>query len=79
MTRRWHLSSRVWVIVGLLLVLAAGVGGIIAQNRAAGIHRVVFQINSDDQGPMKHAVSNSINLVTQYREKHESILRSDFA
>lgn len=73
MIRRWHLNSRVWVVVSLLSVLAAGVAGIIAQNGATGIHRVVFQINSDDQGPMKHAVSNSINLVTQYREKHESI------
>ncbi|MGE3829927.1 MAG: hypothetical protein AB7F76_02935 [Parvibaculaceae bacterium] len=36
-------------------------------------HQVVFQINTDDIVPMKHAVSNTINLVRNFRDKHEPV------
>jgi len=61
------------IVLVLSAVLAVGIGGVIAEQRQAEIHRVVFQINSDDIGAMRHAVSNSINLVTYYREIHEPI------
>ena len=57
----------------ILLALAAGIGGVVAEQRQAEVHRVLFQINSEDSSSMRHAVSNSINLVTHYREVHEPI------
>jgi uncharacterized protein len=73
MRERWRLHRHGWVAVLMLVALAIGVGGVVAENREAHLHRVVFQVNSDDLGPMKHAVSNSINLVTHYRKEKEPI------
>lgn len=56
-----------------LLVAAVGVGGFSTDASRALKHRVAFQVNADDQVPMKHAISNSINLVTRYRELKESV------
>lgn len=68
MSERWR-HWKVWVLVILLLALAGGASAVVANNRGSDVHRVVFQINSDDPAAMKHAVSNSINLMKYYREK----------
>ncbi len=36
-------------------------------------HRVVFQVNSDDPTPMKHAVTNALNLLNSYKEKNKPV------
>lgn len=36
-------------------------------------HHIVFQINADDVAPMKHVVSNSVNLVRNFRDKREPV------
>jgi hypothetical protein len=38
------------IVLVLSAVLAVGIGGVIAERRQAEIHRIVFQINSDDLG-----------------------------
>jgi len=70
---RLHISRTAWIGVAFLLALAIGIGGVLASNRGAEVHRVVFQINEDDPAAMKHAVSNSMNLTRYYREKKEDI------
>ena len=69
----WWRYRRGAIAAALLLVLAATIGGVVAKQRDADVHRVVFQINSDNPAAMKHAVSNSINLVKYYREKKEGL------
>ncbi len=71
-----------WLAVPALLILVLGIGGLVARNVQTAVlnvpespplhHRIVFQVNADDQIPMKHAVSNSINLVKHYRELGET-------
>lgn len=69
----WRRHWKGWIAVCLLLALAAGIGRVVAKTQEAGLHRVVFQVNSDDPAPMKHAISNSINLVKYYRDHNEKI------
>lgn len=76
-TGKWFLALPV------LLILVLGLGGLVttsvqpvvvqASNSAPVEHRVVFQVNADDLAPMKHAISNSINLVRHYRDVHQSV------
>lgn len=71
-----------WVAIPALLIAIFGIGGLLARSVQTAVldvsdnpplrHRIVFQINADDQVPMKHAVSNSINLVRHYREVGET-------
>jgi intracellular sulfur oxidation DsrE/DsrF family protein len=68
--RRW----KRWFAFPALFVVALGIGGVVAENVQAHVHRIVFQVNADDPVPMKHAVSNSINLVRHYRELNESVI-----
>lgn len=37
------------------------------------IHRIVFQVNSDDPTIMKHAITNSLNAIKNYNEKNEPV------
>jgi intracellular sulfur oxidation DsrE/DsrF family protein len=46
---------------------------VLAAARHASSHQVVFQINSEDPAPMRHAVSNAVNLARHYRDKHENL------
>ena len=66
---RWKL----WFAVCALLIVALGIAGFAAENGQTHVHRVVFQVNADDPVPMKHAVSNSINLVRYYRKLKEPV------
>lgn len=34
-------------------------------------HRIVIQVNSDDPTAMKHAITNSLNALKNYGDKHE--------
>ncbi|MBA8907563.1 hypothetical protein [Aminobacter ciceronei] len=71
-----------WLAIPALLIVLFGIGGLVASNVQTAVlevsdnpplhHRIVFQVNADDQVPMKHAVSNSINLVRHYRELGEA-------
>lgn len=71
-----------WVAILALLIAVFGIGGLLARSVQTAVldvsdnpplrHRIVFQVNTDDQVPMKHAVSNSINLVRHYRELGEA-------
>ncbi|MEW6629500.1 MAG: hypothetical protein AB1440_01380 [Pseudomonadota bacterium] len=70
-----------WLAVAALFIAVFGIGGLVAKNVQTAVldvsdnpphHRIVFQVNADDQVPMKHAVSNSINLVRHYRELGEA-------
>jgi uncharacterized protein len=36
-------------------------------------HRIVVQVNSDDPTTMKHAITNSLNAIKNYREKNEPV------
>ncbi len=56
-----------WYAVAALFVIAFGIGGVLAASNSTQVHHIVFQINSDDAVPMKHAISNAINLVNHYR------------
>jgi intracellular sulfur oxidation DsrE/DsrF family protein len=40
---------------------------------AVSRHHVVFQINNNDEGAMKHAISNSVNLIEAYRQRNEGV------
>lgn len=62
-----------WLAVAALFVIALGIGGGLAANNRTQVHHVVFQINSDDTVPMKHAISNAINLVKHYRARGQEI------
>jgi intracellular sulfur oxidation DsrE/DsrF family protein len=62
-----------WFVVAALFVIALGIGGVVAANNPTKIHHIVLQINSDDTVPMKHAISNAINLVTHYRAEDQDI------
>jgi len=37
------------------------------------IHRIVFQVNSDDPTTMKHAITNSLNAFKNYTDKNEPV------
>ena len=37
------------------------------------VHRIVFQVNSDDPTTMKHAITNSLNAFKNYGEKNEQV------
>jgi uncharacterized protein len=69
----WWRYWRGGIAAALLLVVAATIASVVAKPHDAEVHRVVFQINSDDPAAMKHAVSNSINLVRYYRRKEEAL------
>ncbi|WP_461477277.1 DsrE family protein [Mesorhizobium jarvisii] len=77
-----RMNRKRWLVVPALIIVVLGFGGLVARNVQTAVlnisdspprhHRIVFQVNSDDQIPMKHAVSNSINLVRHYREVGET-------
>lgn len=69
----WLHSRRAWLAVSAAIVIVLGVGGVLAETLHPHRHQIVFQINTDDIVPMKHAVSNSINLVRYFRDKHEPV------
>jgi uncharacterized protein len=77
MKMAWRQYRNRWLVVGLVtfVVFAAGLGidRVVAKNTQTGEHHVVFQVDTDDPGPMKHAVSNSINLITNYRKTGEAV------
>ncbi len=62
-----------WFAIAALFVIALGIGGVFAASEQARVHHVVFQVNADDPVPMKHAISNAINLVKHYRAEKEAI------
>jgi intracellular sulfur oxidation DsrE/DsrF family protein len=76
MKKAWRRCRNRWLVVGLvacaLFAVGLGIGGVVA-NPETGEHRIVFQVNADDPVPMKHVVSNSINLITQYRKTAEPV------
>lgn len=72
MRETFRRCRKIWM-AALLLALTAALGGVAAANREAEVHRIVIQINSDDLAPMKHAVSNTMHLITYYRRRHEAI------
>ncbi len=39
----------------------------------AKTHRIVFQVNSEDPATMKHAITNSLNAIKNYRETNEPV------
>jgi intracellular sulfur oxidation DsrE/DsrF family protein len=55
-----------------VLVISLGIGGVLAARGPGRVHHVVFQVNSDDPVPMKHAISNALNLVRHFPETQES-------
>lgn len=61
------------VALAALVIVAAGIGDTAAEYSASRIHRIAVQINSDDVAPMKHAISNSVNLVRHYRSQHQPV------
>lgn len=61
------------VALAALIIVAAGIGDTAADYSASRIHRIAVQINSDDVAPMKHAISNSVNLVRYYRSRHQPV------
>lgn len=61
------------MIAALAIILALGVGTVLAATGRPPAHHVVFQINSEDPVPMRHAVSNAVNLARHYRDKHEPV------
>ncbi|MDE1969483.1 MAG: hypothetical protein KGI92_11310 [Alphaproteobacteria bacterium] len=63
-----RLRWKPWFAVPLLLAVAVGIAAFTGENVNTRMHRVVFQVDADDPVPMKHAVSNSINLVQYYRK-----------
>lgn len=44
-----------------------------ALSRNAVEHRVVFQVDSEDEATMKHAISGSINAAQYYNSRHENV------
>lgn len=68
-----HLRWKSWFVIPALLVVAVGIAAVVAENNPTHVHRVVFQVNADDPVPMKHAISNSINLVRYYRKLKEPV------
>lgn len=69
-TTRWRLQ------LGMIsfIVAALGVSGtLLAQTRKPDVHRIVFQIDSDSDVPMKHAISNALNLIKYYQRKDKAV------
>ena len=60
------------VVACLLLVAGTAVSGGVT-DKSVKHHRVVFQLNENDEAAMRHAISNSVNLSNAYREKNEPI------
>ncbi len=73
MTFTWARRRTFWFAALALLIIALMLGGVVSNHFQAHIHRIVFQVNANDPIPMKHAVSNSINLVTHYRQLNEAV------
>lgn len=69
----WLHSRRAWLAVSAVIVIALGIGGVLAETLHPRAHQVVFQINADDVAPMKHVVSNSVNLVRNFRDTREPV------
>lgn len=69
----WLSLRKTWPAVSLAIIIVLGFGGELAATLHPHPHQVVFQINTDDIVPMKHTVSNTINLVRHFREKHEPV------
>ena len=63
-----RLHSKFWFVALALFVVVLGIGEVLAAQTQTPTHHAVFQVNADDPVPMKHAISNSINLVRYYRE-----------
>lgn len=70
--RHWKRRFVAGLVAPALFAVGLGIGGVVAKNPQTGAHRIVFRVNSDDPVPMKHAVSNSINLITHYRKMAET-------
>ena len=68
----WLHSRRAWLAVSAMIVITLGIGGVLAETLHPRAHQVVFQINADDVAPMKH-VSNSVNLVRNFRDTREPV------
>ncbi|MGD9724827.1 MAG: hypothetical protein AB7M05_08360 [Alphaproteobacteria bacterium] len=62
-----------WFAVAALFVAMLSSGTAQAENTQIRAHHVALQVNSDDPVAMKHAVSNSMNLIRNYRENGEPI------
>jgi uncharacterized protein len=69
----WLHSRGAWLVVSAAIVIALGVGGVLAETLHPHPHQVVFQINTDDIVSMKHAVSNSTNLVRYFRDRRQPV------
>jgi uncharacterized protein len=73
MKMAWPLRWKRRFLVPIIAVIALGTGGILAESLHPRVHRVVFQVDEDDTAAMKHAVSNSMNLMKHYQEKGETV------
>ena len=62
-----------WFAIAALFVAMLSYGTAQAENTHIRAHHVALQVNSDDPVTMKHAVSNSMNLIRNYRENGEPI------
>lgn len=72
-----HINRRTVILsllAAVLAIVALGINGsLLAQSRKPDIHRIVFQIDSDSDIPMKHAISNALNLVKYYQGNGEPV------
>ncbi len=78
-----RLAWKQWLAVPALLIGLLAISGLAARNVQTAViqvsnsaprhHRIVFQVNADEPAPMKHAISNSINLVRHYRKMNEPV------
>jgi len=73
MKKARSLYWKLWFATPALFVAALGLSGVVAANVQTRAHHIALQVNSDHPAPMKHAVSNSINLVRRYREHNEAV------
>lgn len=62
-----------WLAVVAVFVLALGIAGALFTRDMRQEHHVVFQLNSSDIEPAKHAISNAVNLIRHYRENGQTI------
>lgn len=69
----WNRWLGIGLVMSALFAVGLGIGGAAAKNTQTGEHRILFQVNADDPVPMKHAISNSVNLITHYRKMAEAV------
>lgn len=59
--------------VTLVLTGASSASPEESKNVIGKAHRIVFQVNSNEPAAMKHAITNSLNAIRNYREKKEPV------